>query len=47
MDQYVEIQGGEQMKVPKPPGFILMTYMLNYTQMLKMVSFFVFYNVLR
>lgn len=44
VDKFVEIQGGEQMKVPKPPGLILMTYMLNDTPMLKMVSFFMFCN---
>lgn len=46
VDQCVEIQGGEQMKVPKPPGFILMTYMLNDTPMLKMVSLCMFYNLI-
>lgn len=38
VDQFVEIQGGERVLVPKPPGFSLMTYMLNDTPMLRMVS---------
>ena len=40
VDQFVEIQGGERILVPKPPGFSLMTYMLNDTPMLRMVSVF-------
>ena len=31
------MQGGERVLVPKPPGFSLMTYMLNDTPMLRMV----------
>lgn len=40
VNQFVEIQGGERILVPKPPGFSLMTYMLNDTPMLRMVSVF-------
>ena len=40
VDQFVEIQGGERILVPKPPGFSLVTYMLNDTPMLRMVSVF-------
>lgn len=38
VNQAAEMQGGERVLVPKPPGFSLMTYMLNDTPMLRMVS---------
>ena len=38
VDQFVELQGGERVVIPKPPGFSLMMYMLNDTPMLRMVS---------
>ena len=40
VDQFVEVQGGERILMPKPPGFSLMVHMLNDTPMLRMVSFF-------
>jgi len=39
VDQFVEMQGGVKVLVPKAPGFSLMTHMLNDTPMLRMVSF--------
>lgn len=39
VNQFVELQGGERVVVPKPPGFSLMTHMSNDTPMLRMVSY--------
>ena len=37
VDQFVELQGGDRIVVPKPPGLNLMVHMLNDTPTLRMV----------